>query len=94
MNSRTKKVLGSAAIALAGLAVVPVAAFAAPKAPTPSKTAICHYDKTATTWYPITVSTKSVASHMKHGDGVPTGAVPGQEGYVFDSSCVPTPAPI
>ena len=94
MTSRTKKIVGSAAIALAGMAVVPVAAVATPKGPTPSKTAICHYDKTATTWSLLTVSTKSVSSHMKHGDGVPTGAVPGQDGYVFDSSCVPTPAVI
>lgn len=94
MTSRTKKAIGSAAIALAGMAIVPVAAVAAPKAPRPSRTAICHYDKTATTWYLITVSSRSVSSHMKHGDGVPAGAVPGQDGYVFDSSCVPTPAPI
>lgn len=83
-----KMLVASGALVLSAVVLLPATAEA--KA-TPSKTAICHYDKTSGTWALISVSTSSVASHMKHGDGLPGGAVPGQSGNVFDASCVPTP---
>jgi len=85
--------IGAAAIAAAALTIPSAAQAGSNRPPTrpPAKTAICHYDKTAAMWKPITVSSQSVAQHMKHGDGLPGGAVPGQDGMVFDASCVPTP---
>lgn len=84
--------LSLAAVAAVSVAL-PSAANAAsnrPPSTPPGKTSICHYDKTAGTWKLLSVSSQSVSQHMKHGDGLPGGAVPGQAGYVFDASCVPT----
>ncbi|RMH65698.1 MAG: hypothetical protein D6685_05680 [Bacteroidetes bacterium] len=30
---------------------------------------------------------EEVPAHLQHGDGIPTGAVPGQADYVFDAAC-------
>lgn len=89
----TKITIGTAAIA-ATMVSIPSAVLAGSNRPPttpPAKTSICHYDKTAGTWSRISVSSQSVAQHMKHGDGLPGGAVPGQTGNIFDASCVPTP---
>lgn len=86
--------IASLAVATIGAAAlsVPATAIAAsnrPPSTPPGKTSICHYDKTTGTWALLSVSSQSVAQHMKHGDGIPGGAVPGQAGKVFSASCAP-----
>jgi hypothetical protein len=52
-----------------------------------ARVAVCHYDDDA--YKLITVAAPAVAAHLRHGDGLPGGAVPGPEGYVFDEACQP-----
>ena len=54
------------------------------------KVAVCHSDDDGT-FRLIEVGAPALPAHIRHGDGVPGGAVPGQEGFVFDSACAPVP---
>jgi hypothetical protein len=61
-----------------------------PKSPKPPKTekkvVFCHR-KGNGGFVRINVSKKASKAHIKHGDGHPGEAVPGQEGMWFDASC-------
>jgi hypothetical protein len=52
---------------------------------------VCHYDADADAYKLITVAAPALAAHLRQGGGVPGGAVPNQEGYVFDDTCQPVP---
>jgi hypothetical protein len=55
--------------------------------------AVCHRSRVGaaveTTWRLLYVGPPASEAHRAHGDGTPGGAVPGQPGWVFDSSCTP-----
>ena len=55
----------------------------------PAKVAVCHYDDDAGAFRLIEVGAPALPAHVRHGDGVPGGAVPGQEGSTFDAACAP-----
>jgi hypothetical protein len=56
------------------------------------RVAVCHYDADAGTFHLITIAAPALPAHLRHGDGLPDGAVPGPEGYVFDEACQPIAA--
>ncbi|CAB4885207.1 unannotated protein [freshwater metagenome] len=62
-----------------------------PKPPKPPKIAICDIDRTSTTRKMI--DPRTLAEHVRHGDVVPGGAVPGRPGFVFNDNCVAVAAP-
>lgn len=78
---------GSALVAAA--VVVMASATAAMAAPMP-KVDVCHLDADSGMFSLISVSQNALDAHMRHGDGLPGGDVPGMAGYGFDESCVPT----
>jgi hypothetical protein len=57
-----------------------------------ARVAVCHYDADAGTFHLITIAAPALPAHLRHGDGLPGGAVPGPEGYVFDEACQPIAA--
>jgi hypothetical protein len=57
----------------------------------PERVEVCRYDAEADTYKLITVGAPALVAHLRKGGGVPGGAVPDQEGYVFDEACQPMP---
>ena len=55
----------------------------------PAKMSICHYDADAGAFKLISVGAPAYNAHVRHGDGVPGGEVPTQEGFTFDEACRP-----
>lgn len=51
---------------------------------------LCHTAEDST-FTPLETSQEDMATHLLHGDGVPTGAVPGMHGFVFTATCQPEP---
>jgi hypothetical protein len=89
-------------VALAVAAVVYACSSESPAAPDlsvplfgkkakPPKVDICHVTGNGS-FHLINVSQNAQPAHRGYGDGVPAGAVPGMDGYVFADGCVPVPA--
>ncbi len=55
---------------------------------------VCHRNQlrgsAPTTWTLLVVGMPAANAHHAHGDGVPSGQVPGQPGFTFDATCTPT----
>ena len=83
----TRRVLGglSAAVAvLVGVTFVGSSASAGP----PAKVAVCHLDAESGTYKAISIPERAAQAHLRHGDGIPGGNVPGSEGaFEFDDDC-------
>lgn len=75
-----KLILGIFVFAIAVVVAVPAYAKA-------DKVDICHVEGNGS-YHLINVSTNAVPAHLAHGDGLPSGVVPGMsEGYYFTDEC-------
>lgn len=53
-----------------------------------AKVEACHLDDEGN-YKLLSIAEPALKAHLKHGDGVPGGDVPGMEGFVFDETCTP-----